>query len=95
MASMRISLTVLFLAGAAAAQNGPRPGWAAPPPRPASAPDIPAKAAAVSYNLRNVTEWKVSADQLSGQSKYGEAEKLYAKVLEGGQIETGSAVTVG
>lgn len=79
---MRISLAILSLAGLAAGQNGPRPGWAATPPRPAAAPDIPAKAAGVSYNLRNVTEWKVSADQLSGQSKYGEAEKLYAKVLE-------------
>jgi hypothetical protein len=77
------ALAIFVVAATASAQNGPRPGWAAAPPaRPGSAPDIPVKASGVSYNLRNVSEWKVSADQLAGQSKYGEAEKLYAKVLE-------------
>ena len=85
MQSIRVSVFFFCLALAALAQNGPRPSWAAAPPvppRPSSAPDVPSKAAGVSYNLRNVSEWKVSADQLSGQSKYSEAEKLYAKILE-------------
>ncbi len=83
-----LGLATLAVSTSAFAQPGTlrKPSWA-PPLSESSAAASPANAGGTppktgKYDLRMTLEWKTAADRLCAESKYSDAEKYYAKILE-------------